>query len=148
MRLISLLLLLATTLHFDPSSPMQNLCPSQHNRKYVDISSAKIEQSSTFEYSLELFNSPITILRNGSEILFRGNFSRLILKNHALRRQFEYLGREMILKIPADHVFSMQKIPDLEIQIIHVATEHDRTNAFRYVMFSQLYMVSTFTSKI
>ena len=54
----------------------------------------------------------------------------------------------MILKIPADHIFSMQKIPDLEIQIIHVASKHDKTNAFHYVMFSQLYMVSSFTSKI
>jgi hypothetical protein len=40
---------------------MENLCPSQHSRKYVDISSARIEKSSTFEYSLELYDSPITI---------------------------------------------------------------------------------------
>jgi hypothetical protein len=41
-RLILLLGLLTLAVHLDPAAPMQNLCPSQHNRKYVDISSAKI----------------------------------------------------------------------------------------------------------
>jgi hypothetical protein len=59
-----------------------------------------------------------------------------------------YFGNEMILKIPADHVFSMHKIPDLEIQIIHAASEESRVNSFRFVMLSQLYMVTKFTNKI
>lgn len=54
----------------------------------------------------------------------------------------------MILKIPADHVFSMQNIPDLEIQIVHSNAEISRNNPYHFVMFSQLYVVSKFASKI
>ncbi len=143
-----LILLLLLPLAVPTAPLLESLCSAQHSRKYVDISAARIEKSSTYEYSLELFDSPFTILKNNSEIILRGNFSRLTLSNRALSRKFEYVGNEMILKIPADHVFSMQKIPDLEIQIIHTATEDSRANSFRYVMLSQLYVASTFTSKI
>jgi hypothetical protein len=143
-----LLLALAATAGATAVPLLESLCTAQNGRKYVDISSARIEKSSTFEYALELFDSPFTILKNNSEIILRGNFSRLTLSNRALGRKFEFVGSEMILKIPADHVFSMQKIPDLEIQIIHAATEDNRANSFRYVMLSQLYVASTFTSKI
>jgi hypothetical protein len=97
---------------------------------------------------LELYDSPVAILHNKSEIIFRGNFSKLILKNCALKKEFVYYGTEMRLKIPADHVFSMQNIPDLELQIVHAAAEVTRANPFHFVMFSQLYMVSKFTNKI
>ena len=54
----------------------------------------------------------------------------------------------MILKMPADHVFSLQKIPDLEIQIIYTTKDHSPAHPYRHVLLSQLYMASKFNSKI
>jgi len=54
----------------------------------------------------------------------------------------------MIIRAPADHIFSMQKIPELEIQIIHESEEVDRANPYNFVLVSKLYMVSKFSSKI
>lgn len=54
----------------------------------------------------------------------------------------------MIIRAPADHIFSMQKIPELEIQIIHESEEINRANPYNYILVSQLYMVSKFSSKI
>ena len=54
----------------------------------------------------------------------------------------------MIIRAPADHIFSMQKIPELEIQIIHESEETNRANPYNYVVVSQLYMVSKFSSKV
>jgi hypothetical protein len=42
----------------------------------------------------------------------------------------------------------MQKIPELEIQIIHESEEDHRANPYNYVLVSQLYMVSKFSTKI
>ena len=80
--------------------------------------------------------------------MLTGNFSRLILNNAALRKPFVYWGRQMIIRAPADHIFSMQKIPELEIQIIHEVEEVNRANPYNYVLVSQLYMVSKFSSKV
>lgn len=91
----SLLLFLAlTTLSATNTPPLlENLCSTQHWRKYVDISSARIEKSSTFEYSLALYDSPFTFIKNNSEIILHGNFSKLTLRNRALNREFCFEGR-------------------------------------------------------
>ena len=54
----------------------------------------------------------------------------------------------MLIKIPPNHVFNLQKIPELEIQINHVGINLPENYSIRHVMISQIYVVSQFTNKI
>lgn len=59
MALIIYFLLLLITLQIETSLPFVDLCEPVQSKRYVDISSAKIEKVQTFEYSLLLYDSLI-----------------------------------------------------------------------------------------
>lgn len=54
----------------------------------------------------------------------------------------------MVIKIPPNHVFNLQKIPEVEIQINHIGRDLDEKNPIRFIMLSQLYVLTKFTNKI
>ena len=53
----------------------------------------------------------------------------------------------MVFKIPANHVFNIKKIPDLEIQINHIAI-NDPSNPIQYIMVSQTYIMTNFQTGV
>jgi hypothetical protein len=144
--LLPLLVLLLPRRLAPPRAPHAR--PAAQAHRYVDISAAKIEKTRTFEYGLSLFESPVRVVINSSHLSFEGNFSRFVLFNSALKKEFIYWGRQLVVKLPAEHVFNMKKIPNLEIQIVHKCEEVTRDNPYHYLLLSQLYVVSKFTNKI
>lgn len=54
----------------------------------------------------------------------------------------------MVIKIPPNHVFNLQKIPEVEIQINHVGRDLNESNPIKFIMLSQLYVLTKFTNKI
>lgn len=54
----------------------------------------------------------------------------------------------MLIKIPPNHVFNLQKIPEVEIQINHIGRHLEDNNPIKFIMISQLYVLTKFTNKI
>ena len=77
-----------------------------------------------------------------------GNFSRLVLRNTQTNRETVYYGSEMVFKMPANHIPSLKKIPELEIQINHDILNPEPDNQIQHIMVSQSYVMTTFTKSI
>lgn len=130
------------------SSELPNLCQDSAVHRYLDVSNAQIEKSKNLEYHLTLLDTPVELNRTRHGIILKGNFSRLVLKNIQSKAETIYDGTEMVVKIPPNHVFNLQKIPEVEIQINHIGRDLSDSNPIRFIMLSQLYVLTNFTNKI
>lgn len=119
-------------------------CSNTQLNRFIDISAARMEPSKTYQYHLQLHDTPVTKQTNDSQVSFRGHFATLILRNTVLKREYEYKGTKLLIKIPADHVFSPSKHASLEVQILFDCEVQSKENVFTSLMLSQLYMVSKF----
>lgn len=77
-------------------------------------------KTTVYEYKVENFDYSASSFQNElGEIIYSGNFSRLTLLNKALKKEYTYLGTEMILRVPSTHFYAQNKSADAEIQIIY-----------------------------
>ena len=115
-----LLALLSTITSLEPQ------CSNTQLKRFIDISTARLEPSKTYQYHLVLHDTPIKIIKNESMTYLKGDFATLLLRNTVLKKEYEYKGKELFIKIPADHVFSPSKHANLEIQILFDRQEHSK----------------------